>query len=78
MRMVPYMPLLSSTMMLLAAVLHGGGQLLPVHQKVAIARNGEPPCGRWPMAAANACRHAVAHGPVGGRQLRLVALGQPW
>ena len=52
----------------------GRGQLLPVHQKVAVAGDGDH---RAPGGdgAGDARRHAVAHGAVGGRQLRLVALG---
>ena len=58
-----------------ATVLGGGGQLLPVHQKVAVASDGEghPP---RQQGRRNAGRHAIAHGAIGGCELGFEALGQ--
>src|SRR5660398_254894 len=57
-------------------MLNGGGQLLAVHQKVTITGDGKNHApGR--DGRGNARRHAVAHGPHGGRELRFAAFGQP-
>ena len=75
MRMVPNMPLLSSTMMLLPPCCDGRRQLLPVHQEVAVAGDREGDAAGRDVRG-DAGRHAVAHRAAGRRQLRLVALGQ--
>ena len=63
-------------MMLLPPCCDGRGELLPVHQEVAVAgdREGDAP-GR--EVGRDAGRHAVAHRAAGRRELRLVALHEP-
>jgi hypothetical protein len=56
-----------------AAVLHGSGQLLTVHQKITITRNRERHATRQHIGG-NARWHPVAHGPCSRSQLCLVAL----
>ena len=56
-------------------VLRGSGQLLPVHQKVAVTGHGQHHAAGGD-GRCNAGRYAITHRAIGGCQLRFVPLGQ--
>ena len=61
---------------LLGAITRGGGQLLTVHQEVAVARDVDHPTLGLQQGGAYRGRQAVAHGARTGRQLRAAVVLQ--